>query len=277
MRVKALQQAAELVGNADAIFIGAGAGMGVDSGLPDFRGNEGFWEAYPPFRELGLAFVDLANPRWFDTDPSRAWGFYGHRMHLYRDTTPHSGFQILKAWAAATSHGAFVFTSNVDGQFQKAGFSDDQVAECHGSIHHIQCVHPCGEDVWPAHAYDVAVGDDLRALPPFLVCPRCGELARPNVLMFGDAQWVSRRSDSQMDALAAWRRGIGLDQVAVIEIGAGVSVPTVRWTCERTAAALDVPLIRINPREAFGPAGTISIDGNALEALEAIDELVRKQ
>ena len=55
---------------ADAIFITAGAGMGVDSGLPDFRGNEGFWKAYPVIRDFGYSFVDMANPKWFDTDRS---------------------------------------------------------------------------------------------------------------------------------------------------------------------------------------------------------------
>ena len=40
-----LQQAAEAIRKADALLIGAGAGMGVDSGLPDFRGPEGFWQA----------------------------------------------------------------------------------------------------------------------------------------------------------------------------------------------------------------------------------------
>ena len=36
----------------DALLVAAGAGMGVDSGLPDFRGDEGFWRAYPPFAAL---------------------------------------------------------------------------------------------------------------------------------------------------------------------------------------------------------------------------------
>ena len=39
----------------------AGAGMGVDSGLPDYRGPEGFWRAYPPYRALGLRFEELAD------------------------------------------------------------------------------------------------------------------------------------------------------------------------------------------------------------------------
>ncbi|MCK5220819.1 MAG: NAD-dependent protein deacetylase, partial [Candidatus Aminicenantes bacterium] len=47
-----IREAAALIRDADAILIGAGAGMGVDSGLPDFRGNEGFWNAYPPYKKL---------------------------------------------------------------------------------------------------------------------------------------------------------------------------------------------------------------------------------
>src|SRR5438874_2311271 len=84
-----LQQAAKAVASADALLIGAGAGMGVDSGLPDFRGNQGFWKAYPPYAARGLSFSALANPQWFTSDPAFAWGFYGHRLNLYRQTQPH--------------------------------------------------------------------------------------------------------------------------------------------------------------------------------------------
>src|SRR5262245_16873535 len=117
--------------------------MGVDSGLPDFRGDAGFWKAYPPFARLGLRFVDLASPRWFAEDPARAWGFYGHRLNLYRATAPHRGFDILLGWARDKPHGAFVFTSNVDGHFQKAGFDPARVVECHGAIETSQCAGPC--------------------------------------------------------------------------------------------------------------------------------------
>ena len=46
----------------DALIITAGAGMGVDSGLPDFRGTEGFWKAYPVIKDLGYSFSEMANP-----------------------------------------------------------------------------------------------------------------------------------------------------------------------------------------------------------------------
>ena len=63
-----LERAAQAVAHAEAMLIGAGAGMGVDSGLPDFRGDQGFWRAYPPIARLGLSFVEMANPQWFEDD-----------------------------------------------------------------------------------------------------------------------------------------------------------------------------------------------------------------
>ena len=110
-----VEQAAEAIAAADGMLVGAGAGMGVDSGLPDFRGDQGFWKAYPPYARLGLSFIDMANPQGFADDPELAWGFYGHRLNLYRDTVPHQGFAILQRWAQRMIHGLFVFTSNVDG------------------------------------------------------------------------------------------------------------------------------------------------------------------
>ena len=52
--ISKIERAATLIRNASLVFVTAGAGFGVDSGLPDFRGNEGFWNAYPAFREKQL-------------------------------------------------------------------------------------------------------------------------------------------------------------------------------------------------------------------------------
>ena len=114
--------------------------MGVDSGLPDFRGTEGFWRAYPALQEARIDFESIANPAALNDTPELAWGFYGHRLALYRRTVPHAVFAILKRWGERMAKGAFVFTSNVDGQFQKAGFDPQRIHECHGSIHHLQCL-----------------------------------------------------------------------------------------------------------------------------------------
>ncbi len=174
-----LDRAADAIATADALLIGAGAGMGVDSGLPDFRGIEGFWRTYPPYKTLGLDFESLANPRWFADDPTLAWGFYGHRMQLYRRTTPHAGFEILRRWAGRMRRGGFVFTSNVDGQFQRAGFRSEQVVEIHGSFGGLQCTSDCGIGIFSGETSQVEINPEtMRAVLDLPKCPQCGAVAR---------------------------------------------------------------------------------------------------
>lgn len=266
-----ISRAAEAVARARALVLTAGAGMGVDSGLPDFRGNEGFWRAYPPFQKLGLSFVDLASPRWFRTDPQLAWGFYGHRLMLYRRTVPHPGFGLLSSWTRGRLHGSFVLTSNVDGQFQRAGFAPDRIVECHGSIHHVQCTRDCGAPIVEAR-FDVDVDPEtFRARDPLPSCESCGALVRPSILMFGDGGWDDTRTRAQEDRLAAFLESIGrLDVLTVVECGAGTHVPTVRSFSEGLARA-GATLVRINVREPEVPAGGIGIPMKALDALRAID------
>ncbi len=268
--IENINRAKQLLKEADAIFITAGAGMGVDSGLPDFRGVEGFWNAYPKIKELGLKFEEMANPKCFKKDPQLAWAFYGHRLHLYRDTKPHEGFKKLLDLSHNKKYGAFIFTSNVDGQFQKAGFKEEQIMECHGSIHHLQCIDNCSSKLWSANSTHIKIKEDFKVKKPLPHCPDCTKVSRPNILMFGDFGWNYARTDFQRERLKLWINTIEKNnaKLAIVEIGAGTAVPTVRNTSEQIAKNFNVPLIRINPRENFG--AEIRLDMGALEALSHI-------
>ncbi len=265
-----IEKAKQLLEEADAIFITAGAGMGVDSGLPDYRGVDGLWNAYPKAKELGLQFEELANSEWFETDPKLAWAFYGHRLHLYRDTVPHEGFGKLLVLSNTKKYGAHIFTSNVDGQFQKAGFKEEQVMECHGSIHHMQCIDNCQGMLWSADDTFIEIEEGFKAKEPLPTCPFCGAMARPNILMFGDFGWEYARTNGQRERLSRWIERIEAEcaKLAIVEMGAGTAVPTVRSTSEQIANRFDVPLIRINPGESFG--AEIELPMGAVEALSQI-------
>lgn len=265
-----LDRATGLLSTADALLVCAGAGMGVDSGLPTFRDAHGFWRAYPPYRRLGLDYRQIATSNCLNEDPALAWGFYGHRLDLYRRAAPHPGFEVLWCWGSALPLGMGVYTSNVDGQFQRAGFG--LVAEVHGSIHHLQCHRPCSDDVWPADDLVVEVDPtSMRANDPLPVCRNCGDLARPNVLLFGDCSWVCTRTEDAMDELTSWRRSLGTANLVVVELGAGTAVQTVRRYAE-LASATHGALIRINPTspEIADPRG-VSLRMGAAEALDGID------
>ena len=271
---KEIERARKAVKDADALLITAGAGMGVDSGLPDFRGKEGFWRAYPVAKKLGLRFEELANPKWFEENPRLAWAFYGHRLKLYRETNPHEGFYLLREFAEKKKGKYFVFTSNIDGQFQKAGYEDERVVEIHGSIHYLQCTLPCEDDIWPANDINVEVDmEEFLAKEPLPKCKYCGRVARPNILMFWDFSFIPYRTDLALSRLEEW-----LDYIddmgyklTIIEIGAGKAIPTVRHFSEDTARKYDATLIRINPRDYEVPSERdISLNLKGLEGIKAI-------
>ena len=248
-----LAQAAQLIHNAQALVIAAGAGMGVDSGLPDFRSNNGFWRTYPALAQSRLRFEEAATAGHFTQHPERAWGFYGHRLQKYRTVQPHAGFGLLKAWGEAAPAGYFVYTSNVDGQFQQAGFAAERIYECHGSLHSLQCSGDCEGKIWSAAGFAPDVDEEhclLRSALPH--CSGCGGIARPNVLMFNDWAWNSQRSDQQHERLTRWLETLGPKKngtVVVVEVGAGRALPAVRAFSQRLQSQ-GAALIRINLNEA---------------------------
>jgi len=169
--------------------------------------------------------------------------------------------------------GYFCFTSNVDGQLQKAGFEEKRVVECHGSIHYLQ--YPDGS-IKSAEGVDIEVdGSNFRARDPL---PRVdGAILRPNILMFGDWGWYSDRTEEQEVELQDWISGLDRrrTKLVVVEIGAGEQVPTVRRFSERVVGQFkNSRLIRVNPRDYDVPQGGIGISMGALEGLKKIDDIL---
>lgn len=268
------RQAADLLAQAQALVVTAGAGIGVDSGLPDFRGDAGFWRAYPLYQRLGISFVAAANPEHFEHDPAFGWGFYGHRTNLYRETIPHPGFGLLLDWADRLGLDLFVATSNVDGQFQKASFSKDRILEFHGSIHHLQCTRPCCDRIWD-NREEFRIDHETMRSDQVPLCPRCGAAARPNILMFGDYAWIGDRTARQQERFREFLARQTGKRIVVIELGAGTAIPTVRAASERIGALSGARVIRINPREPqIGPPH-LSLPCGALEGLTGIEDALQ--
>jgi len=142
-----------------------GAGVSTESGIPDFRSAGGIWSHYDPY-EVGS--IDA-----FRRDPARVWEFYGLRLGVLADAEPNAAHHALARLEAAGLLDA-VITQNVDRLHAAAGSRD--VVEVHGSIERAECI-ACGAEVAP---------DELRHLLPLPVCPRCGAVLKPGVVMFGE-------------------------------------------------------------------------------------------
>jgi NAD-dependent deacetylase len=166
---------------AGRVTILTGAGVSAASGVPTFRGSVGLWRSFRA--------EDLATPEAFQRNPELVWQWYDWRRSVLAECRPNPAHEVLAR--LSQRDGVTLITQNVDGLHELAGSRD--LIRLHGSIWRLSCFSRCGEP--PASWEDRRT--PLPELPPR--CPRCGGLARPAVVWFGealDADLLSRADEA---------------------------------------------------------------------------------
>ncbi|MBI3465159.1 MAG: NAD-dependent deacylase [Planctomycetes bacterium] len=159
-----LQCAVDLLAPAESVAVLTGAGISAESGIPTFRGPDGFWKGFRP--------EEVATPEAFARDPKLVWDFYNYRRRLLGQVQPNAAHYALARLEAALPEFTLI-TQNVDGLHRLAGSRN--VLEVHGNLWRVRCTG-CG-----------AVFDKPRvSLPELPACERCGKLLRPDVVWFGE-------------------------------------------------------------------------------------------
>lgn len=159
-----IERAARVIARGSVVVL-TGAGMSVDSGIPDFRSAGGIWDRYPPDE---FATIDA-----FVADPVRVWGFFRELGEMLEGARPNAGHEVIARLEARGLVDA-VITQNIDGLHQRAG--SRRVIELHGSGENLHCL-ACAR-VYPAIEPRF---EDLEA-------PRCdcGHILKPQVVLFGE-------------------------------------------------------------------------------------------
>jgi NAD-dependent deacetylase len=142
-----------------------GAGISAESGIPTFRGRDGWWRQEDPTR--------LATQAAFDRDPAYVWQWYQYRRGLIAAAAPNPGHRALADLERA-GRDVLVATQNVDDLHERAG--SDAVAHIHGSIWRLRCQGCLAEHHDATHPFPT--------LPPR--CGGCDALLRPAVVWFGE-------------------------------------------------------------------------------------------
>jgi NAD-dependent deacetylase len=149
---------------AERVVVLTGAGVSAESGVPTFRGQDGWWRQYRA--------VDLATPEAFARDPKLVWEFYNWRRELLAPLRPNPAHQALARLEQRLPRFTLI-TQNIDGLHQQAG--SQHIVELHGNIWWVRCT-TCQ-----------TVTEDRRVpLPAFPACTTCGGLLRPHVVWFGE-------------------------------------------------------------------------------------------
>jgi NAD-dependent deacetylase len=175
----------DVLAGSGGIVVLTGAGISAESGIPTFRGPEGYWTVgsreYRP--------EEMATAAMFSRQPDEVWQWYLYRLGVCRGARPNAGHLAVRDLEEALGGRFRLITQNVDGLHVRAGSSLERTYRIHGDIEFFRCAAECSlepmplpPEVSPKNRDEPLTDADRQALR----CPRCGGRGRPHVLWFDE-------------------------------------------------------------------------------------------
>lgn len=273
-------QAADMIRKADYILIGAGAGLSTAAGA--VYGGTWFQENFKEFQQKygnDPYMQDMYSAGFYPyPDEESFWGYWSKQATLGGidlDVTPlyKDILNLLR------DKKTFCLSTNADGQFQKAGYKEEQIFCTQGDYFHIQCQKACHQRTYNAVKLFKQMNQARKncKIPTYMVpkCPVCGGPMAMNL-----------RCDQYFVQDEAWykaekRFGTFLNEalnsqknLLLLELGVGFNTPTIiRFPFEKLVKEnKQVNLIRLNRNEAVLPE---SIENRAIGINQDIKQTIK--
>jgi NAD-dependent deacetylase len=183
------------------VLVITGAGISAESGIPTFRGKDGYWRNLDPAK--------LATPEAFARDPGLVWEWYRERRRRIRDAKPNAAHEAITRFPMLASE-FLLLTQNVDDLHARAEWEGhrlpaEKIVQIHGNIFVTRCSRCDFSQSDSEHgnslSFMLASSDDETGQkldrfkrsscdekedtqPPW--CPACDALLRPGVVWFGE-------------------------------------------------------------------------------------------
>jgi len=237
-----IREAVRLLAGRRTAVVLTGAGISVESGIPSFRGSQGMWAKFDP--------MEYATLHAFMQSPRKVWEMLTEMASVCGGAMPnaaHRGLAALEEMGVVRA----VITQNVDGLHQAAG--SRRVIEYHGNLDELICVY-----CWKRYP------TRDRWTPGSVPLCDCGEILKPNVVLFGEPIPWRAQEQAEEEARAC---GVLLVIGTSAEVSPACDIP-------RTAKESGAAVIEINPEPTLLTATVtdIHLRGSASEVLLRIRE-----
>lgn len=251
-----------------------GAGVSAESGVPTFRGKDGYWRV----GSRNYHAQELATRAAFARFPHAVWGWYLHRLQVCRGAQPNPAHRAIAELAGPLAERFLLITQNVDGLHGRAGSPASRTYEVHGNISQMRCSAGCAGLVpVPEGLLEsplVAAPDAARgASDPRLCCPLCSAWMRPHVLWFDEFyDELLFRFESSLAAA---------DEAALLVVVGTTGTTNLPLQIGERVARRRAPMLVINPEPnpfselARGLPEAAYLEGRAGHWLPRVADLIR--
>ena len=246
---KTLNDIKKLIEQADCILIGAGAGLSTSAGI-DYAGDE-FKKEFAPFiKKYGFTDLYTASFYEFETEEEK-WAYFAKHIK-FADTGRKATPLYKNIYELVKNKSYFVITTNVDDQFEKAGFEKNKIFATQGSYSKLQCSEACHNKLYDDTELVnrmIEETDCNLKIPTNLVpiCPVCKE--RMEVNLRKDAYFVQDENwYKQSKSYEYFVNNAKDKKVILLELGVGFNTPIIiRFPFEQmTMQNKNWNLVRIN-------------------------------
>jgi NAD-dependent deacetylase len=211
-----------------------GAGVSAESGVPTFRGKDGYWMV----GSRNYHAQELATHQQFARTPADVWGWYLHRLRTCRAAEPNPAHAAIAALGAALAERFLLITQNVDGLHRRAGSPHETTYEIHGNIAWMRCSAQC-EGLTPVPDAVADEGPLSARASAALRCSSCSAWMRPHVL------WFDEVYDEPLFRFESSLRAV--DGAALLVVVGTTGMTTLPYRIGERAAQRGLPTLVINP------------------------------
>jgi NAD-dependent deacetylase len=173
---------AELRAGGGRLVLLTGAGVSAESGIPTFRGKDGYWV----IGSTNYTPMQMATHAMFERAPEEVWAWYLMRFAGCRAAQPNAAHEACVRIEQALGERMTLITQNIDGLHQRAGSSEARTFTIHGDARKLRCGSGRHDDLLPLPELAAERAPLPEATRRVLTCARCGGWMRPHVLWFDE-------------------------------------------------------------------------------------------
>lgn len=256
----------------ELITVLTGAGVSAESGIPTFRGSEGYWTV----GSVNYQPQEMATQAMLNQNPEEVWKWFLYRRGVCAQARSNPGHIAISKMERLLGNRFQLITQNVDGLHLRAGNTLEKTYQIHGNLNYMRCIDECSSAAYPIpqEMPKIERGEDLSTTEwDMLKCPNCGARTRPHVLF-----WDEYYNEEFYRAESALNAAANTSLLIVVGTTGSTNLPNqiVSIVLRRGGTIIDINIEEnVFSKAALQSSGGLFLQGSSGDIMPTVAEVIK--